>query len=308
MLFISFTHAPTERLQQFMSSYAVGRTKLQIIKDSLNTKWYAVWRSLVAFLVFLFLDSRHLVNGISKGADKVQCLHEAVQIARGTLIKKAFERLNLRKLLVIGPLSQMMIYPELYGQLFGVAILPHNLGARELTKLRKAVRLNLKIRTLLLEFEDLFPISLTDPFLSLVEKGKLDFDLSVHISLLDFFGRRYGLQINPWLTWSRLSLSVNVLIWPITWFKLKAPKHSIDRLKEAGLNVMAPIIMYLIIFVNKLMNFVEKWFPAKIVKNPQKRGLTIGLDSPKHLLITMELLPNLFALGMFTWAKPLDQI
>ena len=135
----------------------------------------------------------------------------------------------------------------------------------------------------------------------------MDFDFSIHISLLNFFRSRYSLQIDLRLTWLLLSLSVNILIWPITWFELKAPEHSFDGLKEAGLNVVAPIIMYLIIFVNKLMNFVEKRFPAKIVKYPQKRCLAIGLDPPKHLLITMKLLTDLFALGMFIGAKPLDQ-
>lgn len=56
------------------------------------------------------------------------------------------------------------------------------------------------------------------------------------------------------------------------------------------------------------MDFVEKWFPAKIMENPQKCSLAISLDPPKHLLVTMKLLPDLFTLGMFTRTKPLDQI
>ena len=162
----------------------------------MNAKRYAVWWSLVAFLVFLFLDGRHLVNSVSESADEVKGLHKAVQITRSALVEKTFERLDLRELYVIGPRSQMMIYPKFYRELFGVPILPHVLGARKLAKLRKTMGLNLKILTLLYEFENLFPICLTNPFLRLIEKSKLNFNLSIHNSLLNFFWRRNGLQIN----------------------------------------------------------------------------------------------------------------
>ena len=203
-------------------------------------------------------------------------------------------------------MRQVVLDFEFYWKLLSVTILSHGDRIRKLAKLLNTMGHDLKLVAFLFEFEHLLPVGLANPFLRLTKKCKLNLNLPIHETLIDFFRRGNGLYVNLGLTGSLLSLAIYVLVWPITRFEFEAPKHTVNTLEKSGLYVVAPIIVDLVVFVDKLMNFIKKWFTANIMKNPQKCGLAVGLDSPENMLVAMKHLTNLLPLGMLTWTEPLD--